>query len=500
MNNIIQNQMDMMLRCMKIKKRYITLVKRARYSQEAVNSAASALSPSSSAVSFTAIDEIELRRIEESLPIQALLVYRQFAAFEIITETKREEREMQKEGKGKNLLMASFGWTSNAHNNPIANGNNTIAIKEKGFTKLTLSPSSVSSWFRLNMKKSVNKAKGHSDQAVGIYAENQKYSKKVEKTIEIDDESREDEEEDEKIIEIIQSRLELDPIAVDQFAFRLVLNSSAALRLTSEERPVAVLEVAMSSTTEMKADGIVVQFALDDFQLIDECTVGPFSKYLIVCASASTSTSTSVPQLSKQQQQKQQQTQSVIAPTPVKGPINPFSQPASVPVPVSLHALSSPSPSKQKKVGVIASPSTAATSKDSNVPKLLCVMDSRHGKSVLRLTVQPMEATWNELCVGRLLGIFLSPDVTHNTVTASTNIPSSTPSSASSFSPLLAASMSKFAMDAALPIAGEMEIIIEIDAPKIILPDDTFKDSGCLLFDTGYLVIRGTPHTIHIFP
>jgi hypothetical protein len=51
--------------------------------------------------------------------------------------------------------------------------------------------------------------------------------------------------------------------------------------------------------------------------------------------------------------------------------------------------------------------------------------------------------------------------------------------------------MNKFAMDAALPIAGEMELIIEIDAPKIVIPDDCFRDSGCLLADTGYLVIKG---------
>jgi hypothetical protein len=51
--------------------------------------------------------------------------------------------------------------------------------------------------------------------------------------------------------------------------------------------------------------------------------------------------------------------------------------------------------------------------------------------------------------------------------------------------------MNKFSLDSALPIAGEMELIVEIDAPKIIIPDDCCTDKGCLLFDQGFLVIKG---------
>ena len=460
------------MRCMKIKKRYITLVKRSRYFREANSTATTAMGPSSSAVSFTALDESELRRIEESIPIQALLVFRQFAAYEIITEMKRDEREMQKEGKGKNLLMASFGWTSNPSGQ--ANSNTQMPVKEKGFTKSSLSSSSVSSWFKSNMYKSVRNADKSNNHGMTSQIENQKYSKKAERAVEVevDDEDREEEEEDEKIIAMIQSRLNMDPMTADQFSLRLVMNSGGALRLTSESRPVALLEVAMSSTTEMKADGIVVQFALDDFQLIDECTLNPLNRFLIVSASAPAA---SIPEPSRQH---------VKPITVAKVPLNPFSLPSQEP--------SSPPPSKSRRATATA---TATIDPINSAPKFLVVMDCRHGKSVLRLTARPMEATWNEACVGRLLGIFMSPDVTHNAPIINSNISSSTSSSSSSssssFSPLLAASMNKFAMDAAIPIAGEMEIIIEFAAPKIIIPDDCFRDTGCLLLDAGYLVIKG---------
>ena len=45
--------------------------------------------------------------------------------------------------------------------------------------------------------------------------------------------------------------------------------------------------------------------------------------------------------------------------------------------------------------------------------------------------------------------------------------------------------MNQFAADAALPLAGDLEILIEIEAPKIIIPDDCSVDRGCIVFDTG---------------
>ena len=212
-------------------------------------------------------------------------------------------------------------------------------------------------------------------------------------------------------------------------SLRLVMNSGGALRLTSETRPVALLEVAMSCTTEMKADGLVVRFALDDFHLIDECTLNPLNRFLIVSASAP---ATSIPETSRQHLKP------VIVSTAAKVPLNPFSLPLQDP--------SSPPPSKSRRASATASAAahiTTSTSPVNSAPKFLVVMDSRHGKSVLRLTARPMEATWNEACVGRLLGIFMSPDVTHNTPTINASISSSTSSSSSSssFSPMLAASI-----------------------------------------------------------
>ena len=486
--------MDVMLRCMKMKKRYITLVKRCRYSLEASSAASSSgMGASSSVVPFTAQDESELRRIEESIPIQALLMFRQFAAHEMITEAKREERELLKEGRGKNI-MASLGWTSNAHSSSSSSnsgdsnsGSNIsgssssglVAGREKGFGKSSLSSSSVSSWFKFNLKKSMKNGKKESDVTSGAQIENQKYTKKKEKVIEVDEEDRdEDDDDDEKIIAIIQSQLELEPIGTDHFIFRLVLNSSAALRLTTEGNPVALLEVALSSTTEMKTDGILIQFALDDFQLIDECSVNPLSKYLIVSAEC-------IPQPASSHLRHPPAESPAPVPAP-KGPVNPFSQSLTSP------PKSPPRQSRRKK----------QVTSDSTAPKLLLAIDSRHGKTVVKLTARPMEATWNELCVGRLLGIFMAPDITHSPVAGSLTVPSSSFSSSpssSSFSPMLTASMNKFAMDASLPIAGEMELIVEIDAPKIIIPDDCCRDRGCLLADMGYLVIRGTSTYVKCF-
>jgi hypothetical protein len=127
----------------------------------------------------------------------------------MVAEAKKEEKE-RLENKGKNI-MSSFGWSSNN-----AHGNHTSSSSPRHSKDQTPS-SSISTWFR----SSVNKSKGIIDY--------------------------EDDEDDEHLIAIIQSRLELDPSQVsggaDQFVLRLILTSSATLRLTSDSRPVAILQV-----------------------------------------------------------------------------------------------------------------------------------------------------------------------------------------------------------------------------------------------------------------
>ena len=459
-----------MLRCIKVKKRYIALVKRSRHASDAAAAAGTAGSGSAmggggnTASAFTAQDELELRRIEETIPVQALIVFRQFAAYEMVGELKREEKESLR----KRNILSSLGWTSNAHSGAersTANEKGRERDKEREQTggKSYASSSSLSSWLNFKLKKSKGVKDADSNASSGTKGRNQKYSKSLNRATNSAD-SDNDEVDDERLISLIQARLDvnLDPLAADQFMFRLQLNGSAALRLASEGRPVALLELAMSSSTEMKADGMMITFALDDFHLLDECTDNPLAKYLIISP-----TDRAVPVPSKQ----------ILITTKTKEmPVNPFLLVTDEPDPYVR-------PRKKKE---------ERAERDGKAPKLLFVMDSRHNKTVIRLTVKPIEATWNELCVGRLLGIFMSPDVTHNAA----SVPSS--SSSSSFSPLLAASMSKFALDGALPIEGELELIIEIDAPKIIIPDDCFKDCGCLLADAGYLVVRGTYARTHI--
>lgn len=511
-----------MLRCIKVRKRYITLVKRCKYAADAAAAAGGTGSTGSNVTAFSTQDEIELRKIEDLIPLQALLVFRQFAAYEMINEMKKEEKESHKD-KHK---IPSFGWTSNSNS---SNEKNSTGVLSNGFggkksnsssTGRTYNPSasSVSSWFKLNLKKS-KKSKDSSSSSSsslgGNGVQNQKYSKSLDRSVGID-EYEDNEEDDDRLIDLIQSRLDLDPAVVDQFIFRLRINASTALRLTSESRPVALLELSMSGLTEMKADGIIVTFAVEDFHLIDECTVDPLVRYLIICPDY-------VP---SRNQSPRAQAHSLPLPLPApipekiairttakKGPINPF-LPVPAPAPVSYSStsssqflpvnssLSSPSPLSSSAFPSYDSTSVYHNDRKVNnkaLPKLLISIDSRNGKSTLRLNIRPMEATWNELCVGRLLGIFMSPDVTHsipglasNTANTSSSSTSSSSSSSSTFSPIIAASMNKFALEAALPIAGEMELIIEIDAPKIIIPDNCFRDNGCLLADAGYLEIRGT--------
>ena len=522
--------MDVMLRCIKVRKRYITLVKRCKYATDAAAAAGgtgSTGSTGSNVTTFTTQDEIELRKIEDLIPLQALLVFRQFAAYEMINEMKKEEKE--KESYKDKHKIPSFGWTSNSNS---SNEKNSAGVLNNGFggkkgnsssTGRTYNPSasSVSSWFKLNLKKS-KKSKDSSLSSSSSLGgnggvQNQKYSKSLDRSVGID-EYEDNEEDDDRLIDLIQSRLDLDPAVVDQFIFRLIITASTALRLTSESRPVALLELSMSGLTEMKADGIIVTFAVEDFHLIDECTVHPLVRYLIICPDYVPSRN----QSPRAQAHPHSLPLPLSVPVPVpekiairttakKGPINPF-LPVPVPVPVSYSSTSSSqfipvSSSLSSPVSSSAFPSYDSTSVHHNdrkvnnkaLPKLLISIDSRNGKSTLRLNIRPMEATWNELCVGRLLGIFMSPDVTHsipglasNTANTSSSSTSSSSSSSSTFSPIIAASMNKFALEAALPIAGEMELIIEIDAPKIIIPDNCFRDNGCLLADAGYLEIRGT--------
>lgn len=270
------------------------------------------------------------------------------------------------------------------------------------------------------------------------------------------------------MLAIINSKLDFDPSALnngaaDHFVFRLCINASATLRFTSDAQAVALLEVALSSTTEMRADGVVVSLSVDEFQMIDECSENPLTRYLIV--SIADTDMKPYAKLSK----------GIKGYHTSKSPVNPFS--------VSQKREKSERGEKDKgsSLSLPSESREGNVSEKSNkpVPKLQLVIDSRNGKSLLRLSVRPLEATWNELCVGRLLGIFLSP-----------LSPTSTPN-VSTFSPKFVSSMRNFTVDTSLPVAGEMELIIEIDAPNVIIPDDCTVDKGCLLFKPGFLVIKG---------
>jgi hypothetical protein len=57
------------------------------------------------------------------------------------------------------------------------------------------------------------------------------------------------------------------------------------------------IQVALQLTTEMTAEGLVLIFALDDLQLIDECSENPLTRFLVVSLSDHAPPPSSVPTL-----------------------------------------------------------------------------------------------------------------------------------------------------------------------------------------------------------
>ena len=420
-----------MIHCMKIRKRYVALVKRSRHAQELATAAAAGGPAVPAASQFTPSDENELRKIEEAAPIQALLVYRQLAAKEVIAETKRAAQDRQKhhsdkDGKGKSRWMD--GWLGGGASTAEASGGGSSGGGGGASAGAT---GTISSWFRSTVHKSKGRGK------VGWEEKESKEDKDGRKTA--SKYADEEDEEDERLIKIIQSKIEVDSSSVggvgtaDLFIFRLYISSSATLRLTAFTQPVAVADLALTCTTEMHSSGLVLTFALDDFHVIDECTVNPLTKYLIASRGGGGGTS-------------------------------------------GLQQKSSSSSSSSSN----SSGGTAKSTRLKPDPKMLLTFEAKGANSLLRLTAKPIELTWNKLCVERTLGIFILPAASADS------------SSGSSGTQLMANMYHNFAAEAALPIAGDLEIVIEIDAPKIIIPDDCCVDKGCILFDSGTLKFHGT--------
>lgn len=93
----------------------------------------------------------------------------------------------------------------------------------------------------------------------------------------------------------------------------------------------------------------------------------------------------------------------------------------------------------------------------------------------LKFAALPVIITWNKDCIKHFI----------NFITSATS-----DDSKANINPLLKASLEQFSAEAALPKV-ETEIVIDIDAPKIIMPEGVGKCNCFTVLDTGYLSMRG---------
>lgn len=105
-----------------------------------------------------------------------------------------------------------------------------------------------------------------------------------------------------------------------------------------------------------------------------------------------------------------------------------------------------------------------------------------NGALFLRITAAPVDIVWNRDCMQKLLAFLLSSQDVESLLSDRQMV----------------VSMDKFASQVALPQAS-MDMIIEIDAPKIIIPENCSRsDCGGILLDTGVLCVKGHTSSLGI--
>ena len=105
-----------------------------------------------------------------------------------------------------------------------------------------------------------------------------------------------------------------------------------------------------------------------------------------------------------------------------------------------------------------------------------------NGSLFLRITAAPVDIMWNRDCMQKLLAFLLSSQDVESLLSDRQVV----------------VSMDKFASQVALPQAS-MDMIIEIDAPKIVIPENCSRsDCGGILLDTGVLCVKGHTSSLGI--
>lgn len=205
---------------------------------------------------------------------------------------------------------------------------------------------------------------------------------------------------------------EASKAAINQkFSFRGLLQTSATIAVTYDDRPLGTIRAGMTMNIETRYSNVWLEFALRNFSLQDQITPDPFDEMLIVMAADPTNA-----------------TQSLV---------------------------------KHSKL-------------ETDVP-FTFILELKPDLIVLKFIALPVIITWNKDCLNYLIHFIVS--ATEDTKRATIN-------------PMLRASLKQFSAEAALPKV-DTQIIIEIDAPKIIMPESRGKCPSYTILDTGYLSMNG---------
>ena len=206
-------------------------------------------------------------------------------------------------------------------------------------------------------------------------------------------------------------------------------------------------------------------FYVNDFVLIDAVTPNPLNKYLISNRAVLKHSETHTQAHSKQNIK--------LNPADMLRPSNSFSELQEIVSETPHYEYPTPgdhSPHDQQHQEELVEESHSQLS--------VIVQMKPSGDLVVRITAAPVDVFWNEQCMQKILTFLLSSQDIESLLR----------------DPQLLTSVNRFAATAALP-QSTLELIIEVDAPKIIVPEnpsyDHGGDKGGLLLDTGVLCVMG---------
>jgi len=438
----------------------------------------------------------EIRAIEESksmmsLPLSALISFRQIAAWEAVVEVKRLQTDpvLLKQYMDRNA-MKSKKTTTTASSSSSSSSSNRLSLSNTTSSSATTVPSSAQkpsnskkglfSFFNYTKKKAPTPSSSqtdddhHHDAKGGVHVPIQEDP--GDGSIRIDSQQQHDDPESELSIEQLEAtfdRLELDSeeaaAATGVFPLRLRVASSIVMELlttpaeddapsrdtidaksstqsSSMKSIIMKLGMSFNSIVEMRSSAITMQFQLTDLYAIDLISVLPISASFV-----SVRESTAYP---PSQQQQQQQLGVLL-------PLSSDSIEASV---------------------VVAAPA----------PTLNISFSSGTGASKLQLQAKALMIVWNEPCIRSLLRFFSTTTGVQdsrealiqktmmmglNNIFSSSTLSSGVMSSSSSS--LYASS-------------NDLVIQMEMQSPTFIFPEHFDSEHfGCLRLQTGHLSITG---------